>query len=96
MLESYTLLRRPIITEKGTALKDENNQLVFEVSLDANKCEIKKAVERLFKVTVLSVRTQNRQGKRKRLGRSVGRRKNWKKAIVTIKEGDRVDFFEGV
>lgn len=96
MLESYTLLRRPMITEKGTALKDENNQLVFEVSLDANKCEIKKAVERLFKVTVLSVRTQNRQGKRKRLGKSVGRRKNWKKAIVTIKEGDRVDFFEGV
>jgi large subunit ribosomal protein L23 len=96
MLESYTLLRRPIITEKGTALKDDNNQLVFEVSLDANKCEIRKAVERLFKVTVLSVRTQNRQGKRKRLGRSVGRRKNWKKAIVTLKEGDRVDFFEGV
>jgi large subunit ribosomal protein L23 len=96
MLESYTLLRRPIVTEKGTALKDENNQLVFEVSLDANKCEIRKAVERLFKVTVLSVRTQNRQGKRKRLGRSVGRRKNWKKAIVTLKEGDRVDFFEGV
>jgi len=96
MLDSYTLLRRPIITEKGTALKDENNQLVFEVSLDANKCEIRKAVERLFKVKVLSVRTQNRQGKLKRLGRSVGRRKNWKKAIVTLKEGDRVDFFEGV
>jgi large subunit ribosomal protein L23 len=96
MLESYTLLRRPIITEKGTALKDDNNQLVFEVCLDANKSEIKKAVERLFKVTVLSVRTQNRQGKRKRLGRSVGRRRNWKKAIVTLKEGDRVDFFEGV
>ena len=76
MLESYTLLRRPIITEKGTALKDDNNQLVFEVSLDANKSEIKKAVERLFKVSVLSVRTQNRQGKRKRLGRSVGRRRN--------------------
>jgi large subunit ribosomal protein L23 len=95
-MESYTLLRRPIVTEKGTALKDDHNQLVFEVSLEANKSEIKKAVERLFKVTVLSVRTQNRQGKRKRLGRSVGRRKNWKKAIVTLKEGDRVDFFEGV
>jgi large subunit ribosomal protein L23 len=96
MLETYQIIRRPIITEKGSVLKDENNQLVFEVNLGANKSEIKKAVEKLFKVTVLSVRTQNRQGKRKRLGRSVGRRKNWKKAIVTLKEGHRVDFFEGV
>ena len=96
MLETYQIIRRPIITEKGSVLKDENNQLVFEVNLEANKSEIKKAVERLFKVTVLSVRTQNRAGKRKRLGRSVGRRKNWKKAIVTLKEGHRVDFFEGV
>jgi len=96
MLEEYQIIRRPIVTEKGSILKDENNQLVFEVNLSANKSEIKKAVEKLFKVTVLSVRTQNRLGKRKRLGRSVGRRKNWKKAIVTLKEGHRVDFFEGV
>lgn len=96
MLDMYQIIRRPIITEKGSVLKDENNQLIFEVNLGANKSEIKKAVEKLFKVTVLSVRTQNRQGKLKRLGRSVGRRKNWKKAIVTLKEGNRVDFFEGV
>lgn len=96
MLDTYQIIRRPIITEKGSVLKDENNQLVFEVNLGANKSEIKKAVEKLFKVTVLSVQTQNRLGKRKRLGRSVGRRKNWKKAIVTLKEGHRVDFFEGV
>jgi large subunit ribosomal protein L23 len=96
MLDAYQIIRRPIITEKGTALKEENRQLVFEVSLDSNKSEIKKAVEKLFKVTVLSVRTQNRLGKRKRLGRSLGRRKHWKKAIVTLKEGDRIDFFEGV
>lgn len=96
MLEEYKIIRRPIVTEKGSALKDENNQLVFEVHLDSNKSEIKKAVEKLFKVTVLTVRTQNRLGKRKRLGRMVGRRKSWKKAIVTLKEGDRVDFFEGV
>jgi large subunit ribosomal protein L23 len=96
MLEQYKLIRRPVVTEKSTALKEENNQLVFEVGLDANKSEVKKAVERLFKVTVLSVRTQNRQGKRKRLGRSMGRRRQWKKAIVTLKQGDRVDFFEGV
>jgi large subunit ribosomal protein L23 len=95
-MDQYTIIRRPIVTEKGTALKDDYNQLLFEVNLDANKSEIKKAIEKLFKVTVLSVRTQNRLGKRKRLGRSVGRRKNWKKAIVTLKEGDRVDFFEGV
>jgi large subunit ribosomal protein L23 len=96
MLEEYKIIRKPLITEKGTILKDENNQLVFEVDPMTNKSEIKKAVEKLFKVTVLSVKTQNRAGKPKRLGRSVGRRRNWKKAIVTIKEGDRVDFFEGV
>lgn len=96
MLEEYAIIRRPIITEKGSSLKDDNNQLVFEVHADSNKSEIKKAVEKLFKVTVLSVRTQNRIGKKKRLGRMVGRRKSWKKAIVTLKEGDRVEFFEGV
>ena len=68
MLEEYQIIRRPMITEKGSTLKDDNNQLVFEVHLHANKSEIKKAVEKLFKVTVLSVRTQNRLGKRKRLG----------------------------
>jgi large subunit ribosomal protein L23 len=95
-MDQYTIIRRPIVTEKGTVLKDDNNQLIFEVNLDANKSEIKKAIEKIFKVTVLSVRTQNRLGKRKRLGKTVGRRKSWKKAIVTLKEGDRVDFFEGV
>lgn len=96
MFEHYKIIRRPIITEKGTLLKDTSNQLLFEVDPKANKSEIKKAVEKIFKVTVLSVQTQNRLGKRKRLGKSIGRRKNWKKAIVTLKEGDRVDFFEGV
>jgi len=96
MLDEYQIIRRPIITEKGTLLKDQHNQLVFEVHPNSNKAEIKKAVEKLFKVTVLSVQTQNRSGKPKRVGRSVGRRKNWKKAVVTLKEGHRVDFFEGV
>ncbi len=96
MFEEYKIIRRPLISEKGTALKDECNQLVFEVDKASNKSEIKKAVEKLFKVTVTEVRTQNRQGKPKRLGRFQGRRKDWKKAIVTLKEGDRVDFFEGV
>jgi large subunit ribosomal protein L23 len=95
-MDEYKIIRKPVITEKGTKLKDENNQLVFEVSLDSNKREIKKAVEKLFKVTVVGVRTLNREGKPKRLGRLMGRRKHWKKAIVTLKEGNRVDFFEGV
>ncbi len=96
MQDEYRIIRRPVVTEKGSDLKDANNQLVFEVDAKANKPEIKKAVEKIFKVTVTTVRTQNRLGKRKRLGRFMGRRKNWKKAIVTLKEGDRVDFFEGV
>lgn len=96
MLEEYRIIRRPIVTEKGSTLKDDNNQLIFEVAPDANKPEIRKAVEKIFKVTVLSVRTQNRLGKRKRVGRTAGRRRNWKKAVVTLKEGDRIDFFEGV
>ncbi len=95
-MEEYGIIRRPIVTEKGTILRDENNQLLFEVDSRSNKSEIKKAIEKLFKVKVLSVQTQNRLGKRKRLGKFVGRRKNWKKAIVTLKEGDRVDYFEGV
>ncbi len=96
MLSEFRIIRRPVVTEKGTRIKDEYNQLVFEVDPRTNKSEIKKAVERLFKVTVLAVQTQNRLGKKKRVGRSQGRRKNWKKAIVTLKEGHRVDFFEGV
>ena len=96
MFEEYQIIRRPLISEKGTTLKDENNQLVFEVDKNSNKSEIKKAVEKLFKVTVMEVRTLNRQGKPKWLGRFAGRRKDWKKAIITLKEGDRVDFFEGV
>jgi large subunit ribosomal protein L23 len=95
-MQEYKIIRKPVITEKGTILKDENNQLVFEVDPASNKSEIRKAVEKLFKVTVLRVQTQNRRGKPKRLGRTVGRRSKWKKAIVTLKQGDRVDFFEGV
>ncbi len=96
MFEEYKIIRRPIITEKGSSLKESSNQIVFEVDRQANKPEIRKAIEKLFKVTVLAVQTQNRMGKPKRVGRSLGRRKNWKKAIVTLKEGDRVEFFEGV
>ena len=96
MLSEYRIIRRPVVTEKGTRIKEDYNQLVFEVDPRTNKSEIKKAVEKVFKVTVLAVHTQNRLGKKKRVGRNEGRRKSWKKAIVTLKEGHRVEFFEGV
>jgi large subunit ribosomal protein L23 len=95
MKEAQKIIRRPLITEKSTRQKEESRQYVFEVHRDANKIEIQSAVEHLFKVTVLQVRTSNVLGKVKRLGRRYGKRPDWKKAIITLKEGDRIDFFEG-
>ena len=95
MKEAQRIIRRPLITEKSTRQKEESRQYVFEVDRDANKIEIQSAVERLFKVKVIQVRTSNVLGKVKRLGRRYGKRPDWKKAIVTLKEGDRIDFFEG-
>jgi large subunit ribosomal protein L23 len=95
MKDMQRVIRRPLVTEKSTRQKDESRQYVFEVHPDANKIEIQSAVERLFKVKVLQVRTSNVLGKIKRLGRRYGKRPDWKKAIVTLKEGDRIDFFEG-
>ena len=95
MKEAQKIIRRPLITEKSTRQKEEARQYIFEVDRDANKIEIQSAVERLFKVKVLQVRTSNVLGKVKRLGRRQGKRPDWKKAIVTLKEGDRIDFFEG-
>jgi large subunit ribosomal protein L23 len=95
MKEVYEIIRRPLITEKSTQQKEANHQYAFEVDRGANKIEIQSAVERLFKVKVLRVRTYNVLGKVKRMGRRYGKRPDWKKAIVTLKEGDRIDFFEG-
>jgi len=95
MKEAQKIIRRPWITEKSTRQKEEGRQYVFEVHRDANKIEIQSAVEQLFKVKVLQVRTFNVLGKVKRLGRRYGKRPDWKKAIITLKEGDRIDFFEG-
>ena len=94
MKEAYQIIRKPLVTEKSTQQK-EQNQYVFEVMREANKIEIQKAIEKLFKVTVLQVRTSNVLGKIKRLGRKQGKRQDWKKATITLKEGDRIDFFEG-
>ncbi len=96
MKNLYAVIRRPIITEKGTILKEENNMVTFEVHPDANKKEIKEAVERIFKVRVLKVRAFNMRGKTKRVGRFQGKRRNWKKAIVTLNPDDQIEFFEGV
>ena len=93
--KAYQILKRPLITEKSTIEKDANNKLFFEVDRRANTIEIKQAVEQMFKVNVLDVSTMNMAGKKKRVGRYFTRRANWKKAIVTIKPGQRVEFFEG-
>ena len=96
MENPHAIIRRPLITEKSTAQKEASNKLAFEVDRRANKIEIKNAVEKIFKVQVVDVHTINYFGKRKRLGRFAGRRPHWKKAIVTLKPGQKVEFFEGV
>jgi len=95
MKELQKIIRRPLITEKSTQQKEANRQYVFEVDPGANKIEIQHAIEHLFKVKVQEVRTCNVLGKLKRLGRRFGKRPDWKKATVTLKEGSRIDFFEG-
>lgn len=92
----YDVLLNPLLTEKGTLLKESDNKLIFRVARRANKIEIKKAVEDIFKVKVDNVTTMNYKGKKKRVGKYEGRRSDWKKAIVTLKEGEKLDFIEGV
>ena len=88
------VIRRPIIlTEKATLLREKHNQVVFEVARDANKIQIRDAVQRLFKVNVTGVNTMLMRGKERRMGRGKGKMQNWKKAVVTLKEGDSIDFF---
>lgn len=90
------VVQGPVITEKGTLVNEQGNQVVFRVHLQANKVEIRRAVETLFNVKVDKVRTSRQLGKLRRVGRHQGRRPNWKKAYVTLAEGSRIDFFEGV
>ena len=106
---AHHIIKRPLLTEKGTRLKEHGGapvgtfseeelkpQVLFEVALEANKIEIKHAVEALFSVKVVDVHTQIMRGKDKRVGRFAGRRPNWKKAIVTLAQGNKIEFFEGV
>jgi len=108
MRTPQSVIRRPLLTEKGTRLRETGGnvvapdpeeveqKLLFEVSRDANKVEIKHAVEKLFNVSVTSVRTQIVRGKERRIGKFAGMRPSWKKAIVTLKPGETIEFFEGV
>jgi large subunit ribosomal protein L23 len=90
----YDVIKKPLVTEKTTTEKDARNIIAFVVHRDANKIEIKESVEKLFKVQVAAVKTAMVAGKAKRVGKQVGKRANWKKAYVTLKEGSNVDFFE--
>jgi large subunit ribosomal protein L23 len=109
MRAPQTIIKRPLLTEKSSRLRETGGaasapaegvsykqQLVFEVAKDANKIEIRQAIQTLFKVTVTDVRTLVNRGKNKRVGRFSGQRPAWKKAIVTLKAGDNIEFFEGV
>ena len=89
------VLLAPQISEKATWVADKNEQVIFRVASDATKPEIKAAVELLFKVRVESVQVSTVKGKQKRFGRSMGRRKNWKKAFVSLKPGQEINFVEG-
>ncbi len=94
-MREYDIIIRPIITEKSTMLKEKYNQVAFEVAMNANKKEIKEAVEKLFNVKVVKVRTMIIRGKKRRLGFFEGKRPNWKKAIITLAPGSKIEFFEG-
>ncbi len=95
MISTREVLISPLITEKGTLINESSNQVVFRVRKTANKEEIRRAVETFFKVKVEKVHTANLLGKRRRVGRGVGWRSDWKKAYVTLAEGQTIDFFEG-
>ena len=96
MKDARSVVKKALITEKGTVLRETRNQYHFEVASDANKIEIKRAVETLFSVKVRSVRTQQLHGKVRRQGRYVGRKNDWKKAIVTLMPDQKIELFEQI
>ena len=91
----YDVLKAPKMTEKTLSLKEEVNQYAFEVDPKANKIQIRDCIEKTFKVSVIKVRTMNVRGKKKTMGRYRGYKSNWKKALVTLKNGDTIEYFEG-
>jgi len=94
-LDMYDIIRVPRITEKGTRLREKNNVLTFEVKVHANKVQVRKAIEEIFKVKVADVTTVNSVGKKRRMGTRLGRTSDWKKAYVTLKPGEKIAIFEG-
>jgi large subunit ribosomal protein L23 len=95
-MDLYQIIKKPLITEKGTKQKEQSNQFAFEVDRRANKILIQEAIERIFKVKVSSVRVMNIKGRERRVGRNVGRTADWKKAIVRLAPGENIEFFEGI
>lgn len=95
-MEMHHIIKRAIVTEKSTILKEASNQYIFEVDVRSNKIEIGHAIEKLFKVNVLDVKIMNMLGKKKRLGRVIGKTKSWKKAIITLAPGSRIEVHEGI
>ena len=95
-MDVYRVIESPLVTEKGTLVNERGNQVVFRVHPKATKTEIRHAIEELFKVKVEQVRTVNLLGKKRRVGRTHGKRPDWKKAYVTLAAGQRIDFFEAV
>lgn len=95
-MDIYRVIIEPQIAEKGSLQKELYNQITFKVDRRANKVEIRRAIETLFKTKVLHVRTMNMKGKKRRVGRNIGRRPDWKKAIVKLAPGENIEFFEGV
>ena len=94
-MNRFEILKRPLDTEKLDRMRDRENKFAFEIDMKANKTEVKQAIEQIFKVKVLDIKTSIVRGKRRRIGRSEGMTPNWKKAIVTLKEGDAISIFEG-
>ncbi len=95
-MDVYKVIKKPHITEKASIKKDLNNQVTFEVHKKANKIEIRNAVETLLKAKVVDVRTMNIEGKKRRVGKHMGKRPDWKKAVVTLAPGENIEFFEGM
>jgi large subunit ribosomal protein L23 len=96
MAELYSVIIRPLVTEKSTDKLEREGSYSFVVARDANKVQIAQAIQEIFNVKVTDVRTMQYRGKEKRLGRFVGRRAGWKKAIVRLRAGDTIEIFEGV
>ena len=90
------IVLRPIVTEKSNMLQEQGNQVVFRVAKNANKIDIRKAVEQLFNVKVVSVRTYRTPSRWRRVGKNLGKRPSWKKAVVRLRDGDKIEFFSGV